>query len=211
MLTKVFNSPPDVKNVLGWTPLLLACAGGHLDILAFLTTEFECDVSARLKMSEDTALHCACRYGNLEVVRYLVSMRKVDVKAENAFGNTPLHVCTNLDTLCYLLNTFDLDVSSKGRQGMTPLHQACKHGQTDIVKYLIEEKCCDPQCCQDDGLTPLHIACNHRQVEVVEYLLSTRKVDPITKSSGRLPLELAHGSYEIVCLLRLKHVGFPFL
>ena len=107
-------------------------------------------------------------------------------------GGETLHVYTNPRVVHYLLSRFDTAVSIKGSQGMTPLHHACGYGWTGIVKYLIEEKRCDPQCCQDDGLTPLHFACDEKQVEVVEYLLSTGKVDPMAKSvSGILPLELA--------------------
>ena len=145
MLIKNFESPPDSKDVNGCTPLLLACRGGHLDIVVFLTTEFEYDVNACQEKSRDTALHCACALGNLEIVQYLISACKADVKAENVDGNTPLLVCGSPDAMRFLLSTCDMDVSTKGNQGMTPLHYACWRCWTDVVKYLIEEKQCDPQ------------------------------------------------------------------
>ena len=217
LLTETFRSPPDSENANGDTPLVLACEEGHLDTVMFLATEFECNVNARHGESKDAALHCACRSGNLEIVQYLVLARKANVKEKNVDGNTPIHVCGSPDTMHFLLSTSDIDPSSKGSQGMMPLHYACGRGWIDIVKYLIEEKNCDPQCCRDqgrdDGFTLLHSACINRQVEVVQYLLSTGKVDPMAKSlSGIIPLELAGGSYEIYSLFapfESCRVSFP--
>ena len=122
LLTKSFKSPPDSKDVAGYTEgytlLLLACEGGHLDIVEYLTNQFECDVKARRKQSQDTALHLACISGRLELVQYLVLAHKADVKAENEDGNSPIHVCTNQEIMRYLLNSCDIHASIKGSNGI---------------------------------------------------------------------------------------------
>ena len=107
------------------------------------------------------------------------------VNARNADGDTPLYVCGSQDTMRFLLmiSFFGTDMSIKGSQGMTPIHHACRHGWTDVVKYLIEEKHCDPHCYDDDGVMPLHTSCDLRRVEGIEYIHSTGKVDPMAKSS----------------------------
>ena len=200
------------KTAFGDTVLHLACIAGNLEIIQYLISVCKANVQAK-NLSGDTVLHCACRSGNLESIQYLILVCKADVLAKNVMGDTPVHDCGNPHAVRYLCSMFDTVVSIKGSQGMTPLHYACRDGWTDVVNYFIEEKHCDPRCCQDDGWTPLHFACELKQVEVVEYLLSTGKVDPMaTSSSGIIPLELAGGNYKIYSLFapfESCRVSFP--
>ena len=43
--------------------------------------------------------------------------------------------------------------------GWTPLHYACKAGNLEFVRTLVERYSCDPQCRTHDGQAPLHMAC----------------------------------------------------
>ena len=62
----------------------------------------------------------------------------------------------------------------------------------DIVKYLITEHMCNPQCTDKEGQTPLHYACASGQLEIVEYFHSEKLSDLVHKAhSGDTPLHFA--------------------
>jgi ankyrin repeat protein len=50
------------------------------------------------------------------------------------------------------------------------LHHACKSGNRDVVKYLIE-KGADVKAKAWDNSTPLHIACESGNLDLVKYLV----------------------------------------
>ena len=54
----------------------------------------------------------------------------------------------------------------------TPLHSASQYGKLDVIKYLIKEQQCDPNCRTLNGITPLHLACRHQHFETVVYLVN---------------------------------------
>ncbi|XP_050409429.1 serine/threonine-protein phosphatase 6 regulatory ankyrin repeat subunit A [Patella vulgata] len=74
--TPLFMSCQSKRQPFTKTKLLLESKGGKLDI--------------RYK-DGDILLHVACRFGNLSTVKYLAT--KMDLKAENEFGETPLQHC----------------------------------------------------------------------------------------------------------------------
>jgi ankyrin repeat protein len=77
--------------------------------------------------------------------------------------------------------------------GNTPLHTACEWGSVNTVKYLITEKKCDVNTCNDFGETPLHLACRHKRTEIVKLLLESSNCISINKvnNSKESPLHLA--------------------
>ena len=72
----------------------------------------------------------------------------------------------------------------------------------DVVKYLIEEKKCDPMCVCNLARTPLHNACSHNRVQVASYLITIPSVDIHCKDKriGATPLDMAaeHCTVELV-------------
>ena len=73
-----------------------------------------------------------------------------------------------------------------------------------MVKYLVEEKNCDPMPECHWKRTPLHSACKHGKLDVIKFLLSIPKVFDscckLDKFYEQTPLQLAaeHGTLEVV-------------
>lgn len=86
-----------------------------------------------------TALHLACRRGNLEAAEILLSHPDIDPGIKDEHGDTPLHeACLHgNDSIVekLLLN----NSISRNRDDQTPLHFACQEGHTNIVKMLLEK------------------------------------------------------------------------
>ena len=56
------------------------------------------------------------------------------------------------------------------KHNFTLLHCAAYHGWLAVVKELINDHDCDPDCKDDDGITPLSKAIDNGKQPVVDYL-----------------------------------------
>lgn len=73
----------------------------------------------------------------------------------------------------------------------SPLHIACRSGNLDIIKELIEERCnIDITDCA--GWTSLHIASHCCHSHVVDFLLACGADASILNTRGETPFDLAH-------------------
>ena len=75
--------------------------------------------------------------------------------------------------------------------GITPIHRACRNGNLDVVRYLLDQKV-NPSCQDKNAITPLHIACGTRYLSVVKLLVEDHMCDPGVRDAwGRTPLDVA--------------------
>lgn len=144
-----------------FTPLMIASAKEHDSIVRFLLENYSayCIVDAENYSSQydfdddfdvdhvnhQTALWVAVQYEHLNIVQTLISLGKANInqRADKTYT-----------------------VSNQ-----TPLYLACQHGQTEMVKYLVENGA-DLYHTNKDDSTALMVACKYEHVDVVEYLLS---------------------------------------
>mmetsp|Transcript_17724 Transcript_17724/g.50213 ORF Transcript_17724/g.50213 Transcript_17724/m.50213 type:complete len:240 (+) Transcript_17724:109-828(+) len=120
----------------------------------------------------NTALHRACRDGDLDKVKYLVEVVDVDVNIENNEEQTPLHhaVCNKHPEVAkYLLNVDGINLTAENEHGDTALHLAARSGCLASVQLLIKkDKGINPG--NTKGVTPLDYAVRYNHPEVAEYL-----------------------------------------
>ena len=81
------NENINLQNKHGYTPLMLACRGGHLELVQYLV-EQGADIKDVNKYGYD-ALTLASKFGHFECLKYLVENGS-DVCAENKHGRTAL-------------------------------------------------------------------------------------------------------------------------
>ena len=119
----------------GNTSLHNTLQNNHLDIVEFLLSKFQCDVSIKNKQKE-LPIHIACKT-TLSIVRMVM---------ESNSQSMTMNCQTN-------------------NNGDTPLHIACMIGALDIVKYLVltEMLCCKPcmRLRNNEGKLPVDYACEH--------------------------------------------------
>ncbi|CAF4071874.1 unnamed protein product [Adineta steineri] len=142
------------------TPLMFASIHGHSTIVRFLLENYShycivdalncsCDFNYESDRYEgyfyrQTALWLAVQYKHFSVVQILISLGKANVN----------HMADE----------------SEGKS-WTPLGLACRDGQLEMVKYLIENGA-NLYNVDQNNLTSLMIACKYENYDVVQYLLS---------------------------------------
>lgn len=224
VLIQQFNANPDLLSNDGETPLLLASAKGHTDVVRYLTKLPNVDVNCVQKHGRipntvktlDNPLHVGCKAGNIEVIRQLVGNPNIDLDKEDGSGCTPLQIACktgNMDVVRYLVENTNVQVCKLDKSGNTVLHTACQQNSLELVRYLVEnttipvnkrsiatrrEKTCHL------GLTPLHIACKNGYADIIHYLVKHANPDVnIQTQDGDTPLHYAcrQGSVDIIRFL----------
>ena len=214
---KKAKNTKNAQNSFGDTPLHLACYGKSIYILRILL-EIECltnipntkgEIAQDIPLNDDgdCLLHIACQWGDVDIVRYLITDQRCVLSIQNKHLNTPLHLASyskNLSIIRFLLerkcNTIIPNKKGETAQdiplnedGDTLLHIACQWGDVDNVRYLITDEKCHPNV---QGFasenTPLHIAAKYGHDDTIAQLLSYKECNPNAQNKdGDAPLHFA--------------------
>jgi ankyrin repeat protein len=100
----------------------------------------------------------AVEKGQEEIVKLLLSTKKVDVDWPDANGQTPLSWAAEKgheEIVRLVLKTGAVRINSNDQFGWTPLSRAARNGHEGVVKLLLEtHKCCHDLKLKDEH-TPL--------------------------------------------------------
>ena len=86
-LIHMMHRDPIYRNANEATALHLAAQRGHLDIVQFFLSDWNCD----LGQYTETALHCAAEFGHLHIVKYLTDEQGCNPSCLDEKKLTPLH------------------------------------------------------------------------------------------------------------------------
>ena len=214
---------PNVQNIEGDAPLHVACYMKSLDIIKLLL-ERKCSTNIPNKKGEtaqniplnvvrDCLLHIACQWGDVGIVRYLISHERCNPNVQSSTSeNTPLHNAAKYGqdyTIVQLLSYKECDPNVQNKEGDTPLHITVKQNRASAISHLLTSKRCNPNILNNDGVTPLHIAIRHEQKDTITKLLSCKKCDlNVQDKEGDTPLHIVvreNRIYAISQLLSNKH------
>jgi Fe-S-cluster formation regulator IscX/YfhJ len=144
-------------------------------------------------MYHDNIFTWACRYGHVDMVKYLLSEEvtekypDIDPCAQNNQGLKSACGYGYIDMVKYLISDEvtekypDIDPCAQDKFGLI---FACRHGHVDMVKYLLSEEVVDKYSdidpCAKDNFG-LRFACGYKRLNMVEYLLSDEVTDNYPK------------------------------
>ncbi|RWS31568.1 ankyrin repeat domain-containing protein 16-like isoform X2 [Leptotrombidium deliense] len=157
-----------------WTPLMLAVASSHFEVVKIL---IEIGRANTRLVNKDgwNCFHLAARSGNLSIVRFLLHFDNDLCKNKSYNNRTPLHSCAlqghysvaqHLITNECVENVDEIDVC-----GNTPFIEAIISSCTNICRLLIAHNC-DPLITDSLQRNALHIAAECNAVESVVYLIT---------------------------------------
>lgn len=142
-LLYLLDFKPDINQCSekeGQTALMLAVINGKIDNVRNLCI-FNCDKNVLDKTYDGfSALHYACKYGNVEIVKVLIGNigQKVDVNIRSNFNKTPFQIAKsyNHKTVCSLLEeelkNRSSTVENSRKTGKNPHNVATTSAHNDI-------------------------------------------------------------------------------
>ncbi|XP_066559077.1 ankyrin repeat domain-containing protein 7-like [Amia ocellicauda] len=181
MLSKKHDfNQPDKDNR---TPLHIACAFGHADIVHFLGAK-----NAELNLLDNkgrTPLVTAVEYQQEHCVVELLD-HNANPNLADINGNTALHLTAMVPSipLAELLLRHGASINAKNKKGCTPLFVAAAANHTDVVSYLLS-KGADVNASDNSSRTPLMIAANNGYFLMISMLLWHFADDSIKDNIGR--------------------------
>nr|CAG4713330.1 unnamed protein product [Naegleria fowleri] len=159
------NVSATTEPITGFSPLILACSLGNYDICAHLVRECKVTTNGCEHMTNKTALHYACRVGNLGIVKLLVDNGS-RVDDFDVHDRTPLfEACEhNHGRIVEYLIAKHANIEHKDKDGFTSLHLCCQHGSVACMTALIERGAI-LNSKDSAGRTPLIVASQFGQTE----------------------------------------------
>lgn len=182
--------PPDSSEGQGWSPLIVAAAYGHEDVVRLLL-ERHADLNRVDPRLGQSALIWAAQNGRGGTLELLLKA-KADVDARDSFGSTALAQSVawrQLDTVKRLLAA-GADVRSADALGRTALHEAMDGGDPATIRVLLAAGA--PLDVRDqEGRTPLMAAVIGNKPEALALLLAAGANSSLQDAHGQTALDLA--------------------
>ncbi|KAF7846844.1 hypothetical protein BT93_L3676 [Corymbia citriodora subsp. variegata] len=202
------SSEPTLKEMASkwdnYTPLHVACAAGHLNLVQALRELMPDFVETEDKYGL-SPLHIAAAQVHAEIVRELLRERKHLCSVKGQDKRIPLHYASEngkLEVMRELLSVSHESVYKTTAEKETALHLAVKNDQFYAVVELVEhlkrhnmEEVINLK--NDEGNTALHLAVSVKNTQVVDFLLGQHALRHVVvnvnvyNNSGRTPLDLS--------------------
>jgi len=121
----------------------------------------------------ETELHKVCRAGDLDLLMKLLAEPDIDTSIKNNEGYTALHLALILDRTDLIkafIATKKTGINDLAYKKDGLLHYAARHGNIDLLHFLLQQPTIDPMLKNKDNLTALHTALivdNHPSIEVL--------------------------------------------
>ena len=148
-----------------------------------------------------TPLHCAARYGNLELFKLLIENTS-DENPQSKFGWTPLHEAAAGGYLNWDQKADVLDYN-----GMLPIDITAKDGHMEICKFLIVN-IADKNPGSINGTSPLHVAAWCGQLEAYKLIMQSVVDKNPQNYYGQTPLHFAaEAGQSEICRLIIDSVA----
>jgi ankyrin repeat protein len=187
----------------GITPLIVASAWGHFEIVQLLLEKGAAAVVNYNSEDYGNPLFWAAGNGHLNIVEYLIE-KKADVNLGTMeSGSTPLMIATlqnNFEIIKMLLKN-KADANKMTLNGYSALHFACQSGCLEIVQHLIKYKANLNQNAPGLG-TPLIFAIIGGHFDVIQCLVLNLADVNVYSTDGCSPLHWATTQTERLDILK---------
>ncbi|XP_067659906.1 putative ankyrin repeat protein RF_0381 [Haliotis asinina] len=162
------------KNKQGMIPVFMAAEKGHKEVVELLFRSGG-DMSLTSRGGSNV-LHFACRGGNVDLVKFVLSHKMTDINSTGRRHLTPVLTAAaeGHKEVVELLVSEGAKVSLLDIRGNSILHLACRGGHVEVVKYVVSQDLVDINSRNKKGMTPVMMAAGRGHQEVVGLLMNPR-------------------------------------
>ncbi len=172
-----FGAEADPSDEKGWRPIHAAATKGALAATKRLAAA-DVDLTGEGAPGKTTPLQLAAAGGHIDLIRYLVEDRKVDLEMMGTTGQSALLRAVSADKVEAIETLIELGArpdrglhhETAADFGWSALHVAVNNGAIGATKALLANGL-DPALALKNGLTPLHIAAREGHVEIAHTLV----------------------------------------
>ena len=146
--------------------------------------------------------------GNLNSIRYLIEIKRVNKESRDENGSTILHIVTAkgyVPIMQYLIEEQDCDMYKRNKHGQSAIFYAVIGQSMDAIKYLFEEQHQNVQDKEDNGASILHED-SQVNLEITKYLCEKQHADVNAKDSDGLSVAFYAAQRNFECLKYLIEV-----
>ncbi|XP_067661962.1 ankyrin repeat domain-containing protein 50-like [Haliotis asinina] len=190
----------DRRGLHELTPITMARRCKHKEVVELLLSK-RADGSLRY-YNHINMLLSACRKGDMEVVKFILSQNIVDVDSRGPWKKTPVMLAAlyGYKEVVELLVEKGANLSLVNDRGRNILHVACLKGRLEVLKYTLSLSTVDINSRDVRQKTPVMTAAESGQKEVVELLVERGANLSLVCDRGRNILHLAcsRGHMEVV-------------
>ena len=185
---------------------------------SFEMSKWLLDLGAEVKMTNDlgyTPLLCACEYGNLALVKYLISEYGSSLAERATANESPLIIAAsegNIQLMKWLLEQDDskATISEADKEGLTPLLNAAYSGRVEAMQLLLDAKASLDEC-STKGNNVLSMAASSDKEVVVDFIKKlmpdetelTKFINKANSVNGASALHVASSTGSIKVLKKL--------
>ena len=141
-----------------------------------------------LNEAGDCLLHVACQWGNVGIVRHLITDEKCNPNLQSFISkDTPLHVAAKFgldNILAEVLLCKECNLDLQNREGDTALHIAVREMKAAVIFQLLANQWSNPNIQNKVCDIPLHIACSKKYYDVIKLLLKMKCKTNIPNKKG---------------------------
>ncbi|XP_055999998.1 uncharacterized protein LOC130048032 [Ostrea edulis] len=169
----IIQAYPDLLHSvdnIGWNAALHVARGGNVKILQLLADN---EVDVKHKSNDGwNILHAACVNANLEMSRYIIhTYPDLLHSVDNIGWNAALHVARGGNVkILQLLADNEVDVKHKNNDGWNILHAACKSGELEMSRYIIQTYPDLLQSVDNDGRNAVFFAVEGGNFKILQLL-----------------------------------------
>lgn len=172
------------------TPLSCFAAVSGSEELVNKTLEGQNQLNGTLNR---TALHYACQYGQLNIVKLLIMKHDFNINSQDCHGLTPLHWAIesgNLDICKYLLSISEIKPGMQDKTRKTVLHKIASNPKMPHILVLLPEifACVDINQTDSNDWTCVHYAADTNNTAFLRYICRT---EVKFSDEGETPLHIA--------------------